>query len=193
MANIHSEKYIIDIDYQLKVRDFEKVEFKLKQKVYPLPCQMENCISSTLNINILKLKRTYKSICSNCHKITDSYNKNRVGICIECERNKSKLKVICYKCDKKTQLFKKDMYGFVCTDCDYKSTLISYCKICEYAVPKNISICEDCKYSVVRKPRLLIEKKVICCNCEQVAIQLNPDNENVYCFECKNDLINDMV
>lgn len=187
MANINSEEHIIDIDYQLKVRDFEKIEFKRQQKVYPLPCQMSHCI----NISILKLKRSYKSICSNCDKITNSYNKNRIGLCIECERKNSSLKVICYKCDKKTESFKKDIYGFVCTDCEQDS--VHFCKICEHKVDKNISICDYCKYSIVRKPRLLIEKKVICCNCEQVAIQLNPNNTNVYCFECKNELINDMV
>jgi hypothetical protein len=184
--------YVIDID-QLKVRDFERFDFEREsnnEKIYPLPCQ-------STGINKLILKRTYKAICTGCSCLTSTYDKNRVAFCIECEKRfcntNTRIKAICYKCNNTTFSFKKDRCGFICIDCSNNEiqTILSYCPICEYEIhttKKGIHICESCKSGNIRIPRILRETRVLCCNCEQVAIQLNTNNPNVYCMECKDEL-----
>lgn len=163
-------------------------------KIYPLPC---SCAK-------LKLRRSYKAICKFCSSITSTYNKNRIGICPVCERNtenkQHKVWTTCYICNQLDCNFEKTKKGFVCEDCysttEFRETTVeprenSFCPICEYEVfthKKGIHICDYCKIGNIRKPRLLRENKVLCCNCEQVTIQLNPKNENVYCSECKYEL-----
>lgn len=164
-------------------------------KVYPLPCQCSK----------LKLRRTYKAICQFCSATTSTYNKNRIGICPTCEKNmnlnKKKIWTTCYLCNHTVNQFEKTNKGFVCQDCILEIPIEeqynfiphepSFCPICEYEVfthKKGIHICEYCKAGNIRKSRLLRENRVLCCNCEQVAIQLNPKNHNVYCNECKYEL-----
>lgn len=164
------------------------------EKVYPLPY---SCCK-------LKLKRSYKAICKICSATTSTYNKNRIGICPTCEReleNKNKLWTTCYVCNQNDNQFEKTRKGFVCQDCflsvsreeeeQKNCERQKFCPICEYEVfshKKGIHICEYCKAGNIRKSRFLRENKVLCCNCEQVAIQLNPKNQNVYCNECKYEL-----
>lgn len=181
--------FTIDIGLCPPVRDSKY------DKIYPLPC---SCAK-------LKLRRSYKAICKFCSSITSTYNKNRIGICPACERNITKNKehkvwTTCYICNQNDYNFKKTKKGFVCEDCystvEFRDSTVeprekSFCPICEYEVfthKKGIHICDYCKTGNIRKPRLLREKKVLCCNCEQVTIQLNPNNENVYCSECKYEL-----
>ena len=159
------------------------------EKVYPLPC-----------ICKLKLRRSYKAICRICSITTSTYNKNRIAICHNCEENiENKIWVTCYVCNQIGKQFEKTRKGFICQyctsvqreeqkQCDFQKR---FCPICEYEVfthKKGIHICDYCKAGNVRKPRFLRENKVLCCNCEQVAIQLNPNNQNVYCSECKYEL-----
>ena len=164
-------------------------------KVYPLPCVCAK----------LKLRRSYKAICKLCLSTTSTYNKNRIGICPTCERNfenKHKIWTTCYICNQNDNHFEKTRKGFVCHDCfsgcrgeekkeDFQEREKRFCPICEYEVftnKKGIHICDYCKAGNVRKSRVLRENRVLCCNCEQVAIQLNPNNHNVYCTECKYEL-----
>ena len=205
MANHHikiiiNNDFIIDID-NLKIREFERVEFEREmenreevknEKVYPLPCQSTNCIDKVM------LRRSYKAICTGCSVLTSTYDKNRVAFCIECEKRFNNglspmVKAMCYRCDNVTFSFKKDRYGFVCNNCSTNETKINltYCPICEYEIhttKKGIHICDSCKSGNIRRPRLIKERRVLCCNCEQVANQFNPNNPNVYCIECKNEL-----
>lgn len=188
MAN----KSSIDYDY---VIDISSRDIDCLDKVYPLPCQPREQHDS---LSKLKLRRTYKALCSICSCLTSTYNKTRIATCMDCERkiksphNSSKIRVLCYVCDTITTSFEKDRYGFVCTDCispSHKNRV--YCPLCEYEIfemKDEIHPCNNCKVGDIRKPRLLRETKVLCCNCEQVAIQLNPNNQKVYCTECKNNL-----
>lgn len=183
--------FTIDIDTQNKY-----------DKVYPLAC---SCAK-------LKLRRSYKAICRICSAITSTYNKNRIAVCPTCERLENKMKhkiwTTCYVCNQNDYQFEKTKKGFICQDCysleddeikreEIKNDLEShsieprFCPICEYEVftnKKGIHLCDYCKAGNVRKSRVLRENKVLCCNCEQVAIQLNPKNQNVYCNECKYEL-----
>lgn len=202
MANIkitiRNEDFIIDIPttncayVNCESRCFERVDFERKHsRVYPLPCQrIPIPYQQRRSIEKLQLKRSYKAICIDCESITSTYNKNRIALCPGCERKQTKLRAVCYKCDNITSMFKKDKHGFVCIDCiDDYNKVKSYCPICEYEVyTKDRDVCDQCKEGVIRQPRIIRETRVLCCNCEQVAIQLNPNNSKVYCNECKNDL-----
>lgn len=178
--NIQDGFTIIEIAHQPKY-----------DKVYPLPCHCSK----------LKLRRSYKAICQFCSATTSTYNKNRVGICPECERNmqhQKKIWTTCYVCNQTDDQFQKTRKGFVCRDCfspeeerKQADQETRYCPICEYEIftnKKGIHLCDHCKAGNVRKSRVLRENRVLCCNCEQVAIQLNPNNQHVYCSECKYEL-----
>ena len=179
------------ISINIYIRDYEKI--------YPLP---SGCAK-------LKLRRSYKAICKCCSATTSTYNKNRIAICPTCERNieTNKVWVTCYVCNQTDDQFEKTKKGFVCQDCYSRGDSLrceskgdstrgeprepSFCPICEYEVfthKKGIHLCEYCKIGNIRKPRLLRENKILCCNCEQVTTQLNPKNQHVYCNECKYEL-----
>ena len=183
---------------KLNIRDGYTI-IKIKQepkhdKIYPLSC---SCAK-------LKLKRSYKSICKFCSAITSSYNKSRVGICHTCEQNmeqKRKIWTTCYLCNQTDFQFEKTNKGFVCQDCllqipkeeEQKQFELKprFCPICEYEIftnKKGIHLCDYCKAGNIRKSRFLRENKVLCCNCEQATTQRNPNNQNVYCNECKYEL-----
>jgi hypothetical protein len=199
-----NDDYIIDIENQVKIRDFERNEFernefeyknKLENKIYPLPCQNYHCPQVPI------LKRYYKAVCKICLSISSTTNKNRDTLCFECESkfkilDSKHIRVICYKCNQTTLSFKKNKSGFICNHCSYiKQADIQttyFCPICEYETINSDqnSICNSCISGDIRKARILKEVKVICCNCEQVAIQLNPHNTNVFCNECKAELLN---
>lgn len=163
------------------------IKIESHDKVYPISCPCAK----------LKLRRSYKAICKFCLSTTSTFNKNRIGICPECEE-KLKLKKLfttCYLCNQNDDQFEKTNKGFICQDCIRENreefTIQKYCPICEYEVftnKKGIHLCDHCKSGNVRKSRILRENRVLCCNCEQVAIQLNPRNNNVYCNECKYEL-----
>ena len=187
MANI---KINIQGDYIIKIKSSKE------EKIYPLPCPCAK----------LKLRRSYKALCKFCSALTSTYNKNRIGICHICEDNLNlhkKVFVTCYVCNQNDHQFEKTNKGFVCRDCvlaiprgeeeqkqgDPRPQ--RFCPICEYEVftnKKGVHLCEYCKSGNIRKSRILRENRVLCCNCEQVAIQLNPNNHNVYCNECKYEL-----
>lgn len=190
----YSDDYIIDIHMTLQSRPFERQMMK-KNKVYPLPysssCQHYGCFEKTV------LKRYYKAICKLCSCTTSTTDKNRNAICFTCkdkikDKIKSKIKVICYSCNQTVLSFKKNKYGFICNDCDDSHLNSIYCPVCEYKVDEN-KICDFCLNGEIRKQFSEQEKKVLCCHCEQVAIQFNPLNENVYCEECKVLFLNNNI
>lgn len=194
--------YIIDFHISLKSRPSERKAFKKSEKIYPLPCQNYACFEKPT------LKRYYKAICKMCLSTTSTTDKKRNTICITCENkiknhslNSIKMKAICYCCNQTVFSFQKNKYGFICSTChileEYKEQKENknFCSICEYEVEINKNkICNSCLNGEIRKQILDQGRKVLCCNCEQVAIQFNPQNHNnVYCQECKVSMLNNDI